>query len=357
MSAADRQPFIARAHLLALAFFAVLVFLVIQAGRMIAPFSTALLWAAILALAVHPLYRRLLRRLKGRAGLAAGLMTLFVSLFVIGPALALLTLLATQAAGLYQWAAASVQSGSLADTWTRVNALLHRLLESHPSLAAIDAKGIIMKAVGQLSSGLAGALGTVLKHTLLIGVDLAVALVALFFLFRDGETYYRTLADMAPLDAALKRTIAAKLHDTFYAVINGVFLIALGQGVMTGIGFALFGVPFAVFWGFAAALLALLPIGGAALVWVPGAIWLFLAGTNGAGIGLAIWGLALVSLPDNFLKPLLIGKKAQIPSFFLFLGILGGLSVYGVFGILFGPVVVTLLTAFLRIYREEYAER
>jgi predicted PurR-regulated permease PerM len=135
-----------------------------------------------------------------------------------------------------------------------------------------------------------------------------------------------------------------------------VFLIALGQGIMTGIGFALFRVPFAVFWGFLAAFLALLPIGGAALVWIPGALFLLLTGETLRGVLLAVWGAVLVSLPDNFLKPMLIGRKAKLPAFFLLLGILGGLQVYGFLGILFGPLVVTLLTAFVQIYREEYAE-
>jgi predicted PurR-regulated permease PerM len=161
---------------------------------------------------------------------------------------------------------------------------------------------------------------------------------------------------LLPFTPEQKKSIARKFQDTFTAVINGVFLIALGQGIMTGIGFAVFSVPFPVFWGFLAAVLALLPIGGAALVWIPGALFVFLTGSTLKGVLLAVWGTVLVSLPDNFLKPMIIGKKAKLPTFFLFLGILGGLQVYGFLGILFGPLVVTLLTAFIQIYREEYGE-
>jgi predicted PurR-regulated permease PerM len=112
-----------------------------------------------------------------------------------------------------------------------------------------------------------------------------------------------------------------------------------------------------VFWGFLAAILALLPIGGAALVWVPAAVYLYLTGSAVSSILLAVWGVVLVSLPDNFLKPLLIGRKAKIPTFLLFIGILGGLQAYGVLGIFAGPLVVTLLTAFVQIYREEFVEK
>ena len=93
------------------------------------------------------------------------------------------------------------------------------------------------------------------------------------------------------------------------------------------------------------------------LVWLPCAVYLYLAGSTLSSVLLAAWGTVFVSLPDNFLKPLLIGRKAKLPTFLLFLGILGGLKVYGVLGILAGPLVVTLLTAFVQIYREEFAEK
>jgi predicted PurR-regulated permease PerM len=179
-------------------------------------------------------------------------------------------------------------------------------------------------------------------------------LIALFFFFRNGEIYYSEVMDLLPFTQEQKRSFAQKLHDTFVAVINGVFLIALLQGLLTGIGFALFGVPYAVFWGFVAALLALLPVGGAALVWAPGALFLFLTNATMQGALLSIWGVLVISMADNVLKPLIIGRKANIPMFILFLALLGGLQLYGILGLLFGPLVVTLLAAFVQIYRDEY---
>ena len=182
-------------------------------------------------------------------------------------------------------------------------------------------------------------------------------LLSLFFLFRDGERWYASVTRLLPFTQDQQQAIARRFQDTFSAVVNGVFLVALLQGVMTGIGLALFGVPFPVLWGFLAAILALLPIGGAALIWVPAAVYLYLTGSAVSSILLAVWGVVLVSLPDNFLKPLLIGRKAKIPTFLLFIGILGGLQVYGFLGIFAGPLVVTLLTAFVQIYREEFVEK
>jgi predicted PurR-regulated permease PerM len=204
---------------------------------------------------------------------------------------------------------------------------------------------------------MAGQLGGLVKNTALLAVNLLITLIALFFFFRDGRSLYAMVTGLLPFTEHQQDAIRRKFQDTFSAVINGVFLVALLQGVMTGIGLALFGVPFPVFWGFLAAILALLPVGGATLVWLPAALYLYLTRSATSGILFAAWGLVLVSLPDNVLKPLLIGRKAKIPTFLLFIGILGGLQVYGFLGILAGPLVVTLLTSFVEIYREEFAEK
>lgn len=353
----NRPPsFLTRSHIFAVVFFAIFIFLLYQMAQLLAPFSSALLWAAILALALSPVYTRLLRLVNGREGLAAGIVTFTTLLMVIGPTIFLLAILTSQAVNLYQWTSEFIQAGKLAEAWSRfATPMLDRLLNL-PFLAEIDVKGILVKGLSQFSSGLASQIGSVLKNTLLLVVNLLIMLIFLFFILRDGESYYSAIMDVLPFTPHQQQSIARKFRDTFSAVINGVFLVALLQGVMTGLGFALFGLPFSVFWGFLAAVLALLPIGGAMLVWLPGALYLYLTGSKLQGVFLAIWGALLVSLPDNFLKPLLIGRKAKIPTFLLFIGILGGLQVYGFLGILFGPLIVALLTAFVQIYREEYAE-
>jgi predicted PurR-regulated permease PerM len=354
----SKQPqFLTRSRIFAVFFFAVFLFLLYQTARILAPFSTALIWAAIITLALQPLYRKVLTLLRERAGPASMVMTVLTLLLVIGPALALLAVLAAQAVDLYQWAAEGIRTGAFAEAWAKLTDYVSQKALSLPFLAGIDVKGILVQGVSQFSSSLASQAGSVLRDTALLGLNLVIMLIALFFFFRNGERYYRATMELLPFTPEQKKSIARKLHDTFSAVINGLFLIALLQGLMTGIGFALFGVPFPVFWGFLAAVLALLPVGGAALVWLPGALFLWLTGAALPGALLAVWGTLLVSLPDNFLKPLLIGRKAKLPTFFLFLGILGGLQVYGFLGILFGPLVVTLITAFIQIYREEYAEK
>ena len=258
---------------------------------------------------------------------------------------------------MYQWATEGVKSGAALDLWNRISSAITSKILAQPLLSELEIKAMLVNRLKELSSGLASQVGTILRDILLLIVNLFIMLVALFFFFRNGERYYAGAMHLIPFSQEQKHGIARRLHDTFTAVINGVFLIAVGQGLMTGIGFALFSVPFPVFWGFLAAIGALLPIGGAALIWVPAVLYLFLIEATAKAVFLALWGTLLVSLPDNFLKPLLIGKKAKLPTFFLFIGILGGLQVYGLLGILFGPLIVTLLTALIQIYREEFYER
>ncbi len=349
------RPMLTRSLLFAVVFFGFFLFFLYQMGRILMVFISPLLWAAILTLALYPLQNRIAAGLRHRRGLAAGIMTLITLLLVIGPAVALLFVLASQAGDLYSGLSAFVQSGRITEAWETINSsLLDKVLLS-PVLSGVDVKGMVLKGVSDLSSGLAAQLGGVLRNSLIFALDIVIMLIALFFFFRDGKSYFQAFIDLLPFTKRQKEEITRKFADTFSAVINGVFLVALLQGAMTGIGFALFSLPHAVFWGFLAAVLALLPVGGAALIWLPGAAYLYLTGSALSGILLGTWGLLLVSLPDNFLKPLLIGKKSKIPTFILLIALLGGLQVYGFLGLLFGPLVVTLLTALVQIYREEYA--
>lgn len=352
----NQQPFMSRSSLFALAFFGVFLFLLYQMLRLLAPFGSALLLAAMLTIALHPIHGWLVKRLKGRKKLSAFIMTFFVILLVIGPAITLFGVLTTQAVDVYQGITGGMQSGKFPEAWSETIDRFSRRITEYPLLSTVDMKGFLLKSLGDVSSSLAAQLGSLLKNTFILVVDLMVMLIALFFFFLNGESYYHSLIDMLPFSSEHKKAVAGKVHDTFVAVINGVFLIALVQGFLTGVGFALFGLPFPVFWGSLAAIVALFPVGGAALVWFPGVLFLYVKGSVMRSILLLFWGLVFVTLPDNIVKPILIGRKAKIPTFFLFISILGGLSAYGVFGILLGPIVVTMLTAFIQIYREEYAD-
>lgn len=346
-----------RRQVFVVAFFLVLLFLLYQTGKLLAPFVTAFVWAAIIALITYPLYGGLRRLLRGRANLAAALMTLAALVVIVVPSVMLLAALTSQAVKLGQALVAFVQSGGWAELREYLQAsALGRVLE-HPLFTTLDIRDVLIKGLRKLSSSTALELGRLLRDVLVVGLNILIMLFALFFFYRDGEDYYRGVMEVLPFAENQKQSIAERLRLTFSAIVNGIFLVAVLQGIMTGLGFVIFGVPYAIAWGFLAILLALLPIGGAAAVWISGVVWLYFQGENIAAIGLAVWGTLLVSLPDNFLKPMLIGNRAKLPTFFLFIGLLGGLMAYGFLGLLFGPLTVALLATFIQIFHEEYGER
>ena len=263
----NAKPLLTRAHIFAAVFFAIFIFLLYQGGKILAPFLSSLLWAGIITLALYPLYQRLLGLLRGRATLASGAMTLLVLCLVIGPAVTLLAVLASQSVDLYQWAAVMIRSGGISEVWDRLLQTSFGQFAQQLPLDWQKLRGQAIGSFGDISSSLATQLGALLKNTLLLTLNLVITLISLFFFFRDGESYYRNLLALLPFTDEQKTSVTNRFSDTFSAVINGVFLIALIQGAVTGIGFAIFGVGFSVLWGFVAAVMALFPIGGAAIVW------------------------------------------------------------------------------------------
>ena len=175
-------------------------------------------------------------------------------------------------------------------------------------------------------------------------VGFFLMLFLLFFMLRDGPAMLQRLTQLVPLEGQRREALLKLVGNTTRAVVYGTVLTALLQGVLVAIGFAIAGVPSPVVFGVLAALLALLPVGGAAVVWVPGVVWLIATQGWGWAIFLAIWG-AVVSLSDNFLRPVLISNHAPVSTLAVFIGVIGGASAFGGVGIIIGPVLLTLISA------------
>jgi predicted PurR-regulated permease PerM len=164
-----------------------------------------------------------------------------------------------------------------------------------------------------------------------------------------------SIRDLIPMSPEHKDAIFVRLYDTLTAVVQSMLVTALAQGVLGWIGYWLIGrLSLSVLLGFLTALFSFVPMAGATVVWGSCAIYLVATGASGRAIAMTLWGLLVVSMVDNFIKPLFIGGKAQLPTLLLLFAILGGLSIYGFVGIFIAPVMVALLLSFVRIYRELY---
>mgnify|MGYP001572074651 FL=1 len=177
-----------------------------------------------------------------------------------------------------------------------------------------------------------------------------IFLVALYYLFKDGDKLKTAVVSLSPLQDIHDETIFNKLEVTINSVIRGSLAIALIQGILTAIGFAIFGVPNATLWGSVAAIAALVPGIGTALVLLPAILYLYLSGETLSAVGLLLWGMTAVGLVDNFLGPKLVERGMQLHPFLILLSILGGISFFGPLGFLLGPLILGLLFALLEVY-------
>jgi predicted PurR-regulated permease PerM len=190
---------------------------------------------------------------------------------------------------------------------------------------------------------LLGAIGTV--------VDFFLMLFLLFFLLRDGRHMLGRTVRLVPMEPQRRGELLKLVGDTTRAVAYGTVLSALAQGALVGIGFAIAGLPSAIVFGVLAAFLALFPVGGAAAVWVPAVAVLVSTSQWGSAIFLLIWGMG-VSASDNLMRPFLISSQAPVSTLAVFVGVIGGVSVFGIIGVIIGPVLLTVMAALLRFVDE-----
>jgi predicted PurR-regulated permease PerM len=178
-------------------------------------------------------------------------------------------------------------------------------------------------------------------------------LFVLFFVLRDGPATAQQVVQMLPIEDRRRTRLWQHLADVTRAVFLGIGLTALVQGILVGIGFWIAGLPSPLVFGVVAVLVALIPMVGSALVWVPGALFLAARGEYGYAIFLAAWGAVVVGMVDNFLRPMLISGRADVPTLAVFVGVMGGLAAFGFIGLFVGPIVLGLLVALFRYESEK----
>lgn len=324
--------------------------------RILQPFIAPILWSALLAFLFEPWNVRLRRRLHGRAGLAAGILTLAATVGIAGPAAVLVLVFTGQASDLLakvSAAASRYQIGKPDDLWGLPHIKMAvEWLEAHLPVSAEQIRGYTLDGAKRLLEIMAASGGSILLGALGAFVALLLTLFLLFFFLRDGRQIGERLVGIIPMTSEHKKRLAEHLASVTKAVVLGTLITAVLQGTLVGIAFAVVGFPSAVVFGVIAAAASLLPIGGTALVWGPGAIVLALQGRWGWAIALAIYGVVLVGMVDNMLKPLFISGKAEISTLPVFFGVMGGLAAFGPIGMFMGPVVMALALALLRFAEE-----
>lgn len=320
----------------------------------LAPVLDAIVFAAVLAFLLTPLYERLLARTGPRENLSAFLVVAGGALVLVVPLLLLLSTLVVDGieamARLQAWLEADGLDALLSSP--RVTDSLDWVWEKLPFGAGLDANKMLLALSRKAGDTLLRQGGTIAANAAGLMMGLFVFFFVLFYFVRDGRRLLADLRGLTPLASNQGELIAARVAAMAKAVFVGTFLTALAQGLAGGVGFAIVGIkPF--FWGAVLALASLVPVVGTALVWVPAALWLLLTGNTWGAVFLAVWCVAVVGSIDNFLRPFLMRGDTGLSPLFVFLGVVGGLSVFGLAGILYGPLILTLAAALLDLYRSE----
>ena len=324
--------------------------------RIVTPLWQPLLWAVLLGALLAPWNLRLTQRLGGRAQLASSITTALTVLLFILPVLAAGAAVATQAAQLLRRLERRVpelSKGTEIDL-SRVPWLDSSLawLDANTSVSLAQLQGWFTEGLQRLLQVLMKSGGSVVMSALGTAVSFVVMLFVLFFVLRDGPALARQVVRMLPIEQRRRTLLWQHLSDVTRAVFLGIGLTALAQGVLLGVGFWIAGLPSPLVFGVLGVILALIPMVGPALLWVPAAIWLAIQGHHGYAIFLALWGAVVVSLVDNLLRPLLISGRAEVPTLAVFVGVMGGLAAFGFIGLFVGPIVLGLLVALFRFEAE-----
>ncbi len=322
------------------------------------PFAQPLLWAGLAAIMFQPLYRKVLRRVRGRRNPAAGLSLLIIFFLVMVPAAWIASMVIQQA---------FVLVTTLQQQPLDLAALFDSIYTNLPQTAreAVDRSGWadIATAQTRLQELLTESAGMIASQAVSIGsgalsffLSFGVALYVMFFLLRDGERIGRTVLCAAPIERAIADRLAERFLGIVRATIKGTGVVALVQGALATITLMIAGVPSALLFGVVTTVFALVPVIGSGAVWLPAGVWLLVSGETWQGLFVLLAGFFIISSADNVLRPILVGRDTGIPDWIILITTLGGISLVGFSGIVLGPLVAGLFLASWSILREQREE-
>jgi len=326
---------------------ALLAGLIVLAFEVLKPFIVPVIWAVILAHVTWPLYRRVLHAMKQRRAPAALLMTVAVTLALVVPAIWLAELIRTELVAAYGAFAERLAQGVTlprflldlpwAGPW--LTELLARIADD-PGALNVEVLTWLERSAGEIG----GVIGGVGRNI----VKLAIAMLSLFFMYRDGESF------AAQVTRVLEQSLGQRVHgymlaisQTVRAVVYGLLAAALAQGTLAGLGYWVAGLNAPIALGALTMIAALIPF-LTPVVWVGASVWLLITNHAVAGLGLFLWGLLAVSWIDNFVRPLVISNATRIPFLLVMFGVLGGVLAFGLVGLFVGPVILAVLVAVWR---------
>jgi predicted PurR-regulated permease PerM len=320
------------------AILAYFVFLVFQ------PFLPALAWAIIIVVVSYPAYVRLTHRVSPT--MAALICTVGVTVILIVPALLVMAAFVHQGVQAVQTLQLQIQNGHF--DW--MNRVWLELQARFPDNDGTSLATLLSRYADQAAAYTAARLGTLLKNTALFLFHLSVTMLAMFYLYRDGPSFMTRARQILPFESDHSERMIREANDLIFASVVSSLVAAAAHGILGGLAFGLAGITAPVFWGVMMGFFSLVPVVGSALIWAPAAISLIADGHIVAGILLAVFCSIVVGLVDNLLRPWVISGRAEMAGLVVFISVLGGISVFGLLGVVVGPIVVATGASLLDLY-------
>jgi predicted PurR-regulated permease PerM len=318
------------------------------------PFSGAILWATVLAVLFSPVYRRLLDNAPRMENVAALATLAIIVVIVLLPLTIIVGMVTREATALVR----SVETGEIELDfdfqwlWDMLPAWLTDLVDriGLPDLATLRERlSALLMESGRFLAGQALVIG---QGTFKLIVSVFVMLYLLFFLLRDGRHLVARIDRAIPLHEEQRHQLFDRFAVAIRAIVKGSIVVALAQGALGGLIFWLLGLGAPVLWGAVMGVLALLPVLGTGLVWGPVALYLLMTGSIWQGIVMLGFGILVIGLADNVLRPLLIGQDTKIPDYVVLISTLGGISIFGANGLVIGPVIAAMFVAVWAVFPE-----
>lgn len=324
---------------------------------LVAPFVKSILLAVIVAVVFYPAHAQMRHRIRN-PNMAAAVSTAAVILLVAGFSFFVGRALASGLQDIYGSLSGSGESRErlvtfIVQLFDRIVAWAsHYFPISVPNLqrAVLTQGEKVVSSILGATSGFLGALSS-------FGLNTFIAIFVLFFLLRDGKSILRLAIIVLPLRFSQARRLFSTMRETLHAIVYGTLAMAAIQGTLTGVSFWFLGLSSPVVWGLVATVLAVLPVVGTTLVWLPAAAMLVVSGHLIKGLLLTAWGLAVVHPVDNVLRPYLIGGGIRLSPLYVFFAVVGGLKAFGAVGLFLGPLILSITVALLAFIREERRSR
>ena len=319
------------------------------------PFFTAIAWAAVLSYSLYPIQVRLTRLLKGRRTASAVLMCISVTLIVILPLLYFSVVLGGELAKTYKTVSTLVEEdGSLQAglSDSPVLSLMRDQLREYERLTDTNVKAMVADNVKEIGKWVLSE-GTVVAQNVVVGLfQIILMMVCIFYFFQEGERVVGWIENALPLTQRQQRIVFQRFDEVVTASVEGNTIVALLEGTVGGLAFWITGLPTPALWGAIMGLLAYVPAVGASLVWVPGAFYLWFIGAYWK-MGIVCIAGGIIAVIDQVLRTILVGDRSKLHPLLVFFSVLGGIRVFGILGIVAGPLIVAIGRAMLDIYRLE----